>query len=564
MGNEQSKKDTKVEKDGNEKEERKSTNNEKRPSFFEKVLSDVFSPPPPQEETIRPPKHMLWGCETPEEHYAKIQETCAKAPSLQGEEGLRELGFEFRMVHHPDTCVCEDMPFDDDDDEGDSYLMNDTMALQQEEEYLVPIGVPLEAHKGLERSMTDIVEDSIERLAHEQDMVDGDASSSDNKTSSMPPKRGSNMSLFSLATHYSASTTASSSIPPGAISYPAGVDAANDIDKVCTWRLHHIPSGGTMVTPENHQDFIAHGKMYDEIARLCMQMAQETMMKEGDLQWVSVCDVRNIQALVSKQPQKSNKVLLIVTGKGQVRAGIFSRRHLLTSGVESSTALPLIREATQRNMKIVMLDPNAKGHQMGMEVVEASLEKLFFDEQDQDEEIYVVAHSMAGAQLVRFLHKHESSSTRSDGARESKSAGNETSNQADTSTTSSDESFLRKIKAVAFTDANHNVNWCRDTPSVKNLLVGPSCLYVKSHKIHDEPKALGQPHHYCDFWQHRFGEIRTIWAGTHEHALTNYTARYHIWDHFDEFLHPERRLEGSDAGSEEDFQTYYGAEGLIE
>ena len=32
-------------------------------------------------------------------------------------------------------------------------------------------------------------------------------------------------------------------------------------------------------------------------------------------------------------------------------------------------------------------------------------------------------------------------------------------------------------------------------------------------------------------------DIRTLWAGTHEHALTNYTARFHIWDHFDEFLH---------------------------
>lgn len=538
----------------------------KKGSFLEKALSDIFKPQPQHEKTeptIRSsPKHILWGCETPQEHYNKIQETLLKAPALHGPEGLRELGFEFFMVHHPETCVCEDvgLTFDNhdimDDDDDDEQLMDDTIGLQQQEEYMVPIGVPLEevAHGSLKRSMTDLVESTVERLSHQHDMVDDNYDSptdDNNNRSSMPPKRGSHVSLFSLATHYTASSTGSSGqAPPLSISYHSR--DGEEEEQTCALRLHHIPSGGTLVTPSNHQDFIAHGKMYDEIARLCMEVAQEEMMRQGDLHWVSVCDARGIQALVSKSPTRSNKVLLIVTGKGQVRAGIFSRRHLITTGVESSTALPLIREAMQRDMKIVMLDPNVKGHQMGMEVVEASLEKLFFD-RDEDEEVYVVAHSMAGAQLVRFLHKHESSGA---------SAGGDGATQDATAPSSNDEatrSFLGKIKAVAFTDSNHNINWTKNTPSVTNLLVGPSCLYIKSHKVHDEPKALGEPHHHCDFWRHRFGDIKTIWAGTHEHALTNYTARYHIWDHFDEFIHPE-----TDADSEDEFQTYYGAEGLIE
>ena len=199
-------------------------------------------------------------------------------------------------------------------------------------------------------------------------------------------------------------------------------------------------------------------------------------------------------------------------------------------------------------MEIVLLDPNVNGHEMGMEVIEASLEKLFFHRELDEEEIYVVAHSMAGAQLVRFLHKHESASNDPNG---------------DTTCTKEETSFLQKIKAIAFTDSNHNINWCKNTPSVSNLLVGPSCLYIKSHKVHDEPKTLGEAHDDCQFWKHRFGDIKTLWAGTHEHALTNYTARFHIWDHFDEFLHPER-LEGEGSGSDDEFPTYYGAEGLIE
>ena len=36
------------------------------------------------------------------------------------------------------------------------------------------------------------------------------------------------------------------------------------------------------------------------------------------------------------------------------------------------------------------------------------------------------------------------------------------------------------------------------------------------------------------FWQHRFGRIRTLWAGTADHALSNWAGHESIWDHFDE------------------------------
>ena len=96
-----------------------------RPSFLGGVVQNLFEPsqPPQQEEPIklRPPKHMLWGCETPEEHYAKIKDVCTKAPLLEGKDGLRELGFEFVRIHAPETCTCKHAPgvwsLDDDDDD---------------------------------------------------------------------------------------------------------------------------------------------------------------------------------------------------------------------------------------------------------------------------------------------------------------------------------------------------------------------------------------------------------------------------------------------------------------
>jgi hypothetical protein len=35
------------------------------------------------------------------------------------------------------------------------------------------------------------------------------------------------------------------------------------------------------------------------------------------------------------------------------------------------------------------------------------------------------------------------------------------------------------------------------------------------------------------FWSHRFGQIKTVWAGTTDHSLTNWAARASIWEHFD-------------------------------
>ena len=36
------------------------------------------------------------------------------------------------------------------------------------------------------------------------------------------------------------------------------------------------------------------------------------------------------------------------------------------------------------------------------------------------------------------------------------------------------------------------------------------------------------------FWIHRFGKVKTMWAGTADHALTNWAAHSSIWDHFDD------------------------------
>ena len=331
----------------------------------------------------------------------------------------------------------------------------------------------------------------------------------------------------------------------------------------CALRLHHTVTD-TMITAENHLKYIADGKFYDELARLCMEYAQRVMMEEADLEWVTVSQEPNYGAIATKsfferrQKAKDNnvkhKTLLVVTGKGQVQAGMFSRRHLLVTSMEAATALPFVRQAQERNMDIVMLDPNALGYRNGMDVVEKSLEHFFLEQSSlsENEEVYILAHSMAGAQIVRFFMHNSSCHSRpstpastASSVSEANSNGSNGPSNTESSTTEATETkaqrsqLLERVAAIAFTDSNHNINWVKNDPNLAKVLTGPVSLYIKSHKVHEKAKELGETHHDCQFWKHRFGDIKTLWAGTHEHALTNYTSRAHIWEHFDKFLTEE-------------------------
>lgn len=464
-----------------------------------------------------PPKQILWGCETPEEHYQRIKEACS--PSIiVGEERLGQLGFEFRMVHHPERCICG-FRNDDDVDLCESHEDVGT-------EYITPLKEEDISERTRDQDTDDSDEDDdavrereaafrqIKRLSTRS--VGGSSSTRSWRISS---RSTSVVSLFSLATHYSSSESLTGLMTEDNNN---NTTTSKPIEEEgCALRLCHIPSN-SLVTNENFDTFVAKGKMYDKVAEYCMQYAQSIMMAAGNLQKVRVTD--GVNAFVSQSRQttadKRRKVLLIITGKGLVRAGIFSRKHLMMSSVEAATAIPFIREAVHRDMNICVLDPNANPRKDPMGIVESSLEQLFPER--EEEEVYVVAHSMAGAQMVRILHKKAGPSA-------------EETHQNHVAVRTA-RSFQERITAIAFTDSNHNINWVKDNPLLTSLLVGPRSLYIKSHKHHESGKSVGELAKECKWWQHRFGKVKTLWAGTAEHALTNYTARFHIWQHFDSFL----------------------------
>jgi hypothetical protein len=361
------------------------------------------------------------------------------------------------------------------------------------------------------------------------------------------------------------------------ISSHTGDESSQSTTPAFFTRLVHIETN-TVITNDNRKLFIADGDMYDAVARLCQEAAQDIMIQEGDLEWVTVCEAganpEPTRALVSKgistdeSTLDAKPTLLIATGKGKVRAGIFSRQHLMTSGVECSTALPIVREAVKREMNIVMVDPNVHGDRLGMIAFEKSMARIFrrWEEPDPsssssssesngntphlfletpeypelkphsflepplvNRDLFVLSHSQSGAQLTRYLLDKS-------------------------------EHYLPHIRAVAFTDSTHNIQWFRNHEGLDNLLQSPKSVYYKCAKESPERyipkestmtttttepalvalKTVGAEINTDSFWEHRFGKIKTLCAGTTEHSLTNWFAHSHIWEHFD--LHLEKTV----------------------
>jgi hypothetical protein len=321
----------------------------------------------------------------------------------------------------------------------------------------------------------------------------------------------------------------------------------------CTTRLYHIRSN-TAVTKENRRTFIADGKMYEVLAHICQAAAQEIMAETCDLVWVTICDGKGgglrtahqytehgprsseatanstqewprdeagniviqepIRALVGRHgvtttDLKPRDTFLVATGKGKVRAGIFSRHHLMTTGLYAGTTLPLLCEARDRGMNCVVIDPNARGDRHGMATFEVSIHSLFerpsflVEGRGRDDmilkdmamqaiipegAIYVLAHSAAGGQLVRFLLNQQTGA-----------------------------SLLSRIRCMAFTDSTHSIQWLKHHQHISALIQSSNALYVKSAnpmRDYNWKDALAGVECACDeFWIHRFSGIKTVWAG---------------------------------------------------
>jgi len=293
-------------------------------------------------------------------------------------------------------------------------------------------------------------------------------------------------------------------------------------------KLFHKESN-TMITSKNRKEYIADGTLYDIVCRLAMEYSQEVMAREGQMEWVTIEEsnqwsTQPIRALVSRRIVEDESrldkepTLLMITGNGYVRTGIFSRQHLLITGLECSSMVDFVREAFKRSINIIILDPNARGDRFGFATVGKSMARLFRrwevgdTSKHANKNLYVLSHSQSGAQFVRYLLEKG-------------------------------ECYIPRISAIAFTDSTHNIQWTKQDSHefLRNLLQSDRCIYFKrsdnrAGHVLKPVSTIGEKVGTNEFWEHRFGKIKTLCAGTSEHSLTNWFTRFHIFDHFDRYM----------------------------
>lgn len=478
---------------------------------------------------------LLRGCGTADEHNERIQASLVSVKELRGSEGLMVFGLEYRLVpcdEHKGAlgrgtkCAIDEsiLSSDSDDEEHDVGVVfheNDQIVIEGEAVYA-----------------------TLAKLKSETPATSPQPDfPSSEKAESVRSVDGSYFSANAMASHFAEIGTAPSLAALEVDEFSCDGAPAPSADKLfchlCTRRLFDIESN-TMVNDNNREEFIADGGMYEAVSRLVQDHAQDIMMEDGGLQWVTVEEANTvhsepIRVLVnSNHPlvtgyvnSKNRPTVLICTGRGKVRAGIFSRQHLICTGLESATAVPLVRDAMARELNVAIIDPNVRSESLGFQTFKKSMDFLEshfgFSVGDTEKEpssrdLYVLSHSASGGHLVRyFLEK-------------------------------SNSVFLRNIRAVAFTDSTHSIQWCAKSDEKKflfDLIQGNRSVYFRCARAQDGVAGDGNKwylhsagkHVQTDsFWRHRFGTIKTMWAGTNEHSMTNWFSHAKIWEHFDHLL----------------------------
>jgi hypothetical protein len=480
---------------------------------------------------------LLYGCKSLEEQYQRIQELIQLCQQLHGEEGLRALGFEYRMIPCDEHKCFAVESVDDDEDHGGVLNIESTVPLNyndddENDEVCSNYGG---SDEGMERKVVieEPSESKVQSFASRQ-FSDSVLSNHGSCTSHSHMLASQNADIWTTPSLTATSAVLDLEEPTALGSAPVSCNAGpptNRFCHLCFRRLYHVASD-TPIVVENRKEFIADGDMYELTCRFIQEYAHEVMMQEGNLRWVTVADDARapIRVLVSAQhpfvsssttkQHDDRPTVLICTGRGKVRAGIFSRQNLLCTGLEMSTAIPMVRDAVQRGLHVILADPNVHGEQLGFVTFSRTMD--FFEPHyatSHRRDLYVVSHSASGGHMARyFLDKSESA-------------------------------YLRNIRAIAFTDSTHSIQWAKAPQQryLYDLLQSAQCIYFRcSSSARDTISGDGTKWYLHpsgelvqtdSFWKHRFGSIRTVWAGTNEHSMTNWFSHAKIWEHFDYFLH---------------------------
>ena len=287
-----------------------------------------------------------------------------------------------------------------------------------------------------------------------------------------------------------------------------------------------------LVTMDNRKNHIP-GRIYDPAAKAAQEEVVEWIKRDFDMEELPLFSRKNddsekghvetfVNALVTTTQNPNKRTLVIINGRGVARAGILSTRHTFESGVEKGSAAVHIHEARHRHMSVVCLDSNAQGPNQILETVCQSLDSPALVPYLQDKSLYVLCHSAAGGNLVHYLLRTKTSSF-----------------------------SIHQIRALVFTDSTHDLQWLslQSNATMVAFLQSPTCLYIRNNREHagdtfgpnHKHQTAGDPYDNSrdEHWKKRFGDIRTVYAGTADHSLMCYQARSVIWEFLDSKLEME-------------------------
>ena len=168
--------------------------------------------------------------------------------------------------------------------------------------------------------------------------------------------------------------------------------------------------GGVVVNEDNFWMHVNGGKHYNDVARCCMDVAQDTMMETCGCRWVECTKGR---VLCGGEERKD--VLVVIPGKGRVDAGIMARSLLMKNGMRVGSVINIGERAWEEGWGVIMLAPNFSGSfQSGvaMATVKGQWEEVVMPLVRDSKggtadvgrrKIHILAHSAGGAQVVECL-----------------------------------------------------------------------------------------------------------------------------------------------------------------
>lgn len=255
-----------------------------------------------------------------------------------------------------------------------------------------------------------------------------------------------------------------------------------------TGNQYHFDDSGTFVDSEGKKPSSDFNLKDPKLAEWLHNHVQQILIDSFGLQRFTTRTGREI-FITPNALSSPERLLVLICGSGRIYAGLWSVGVCIYHGLRAGSVIPMLEKARERQMEVIILNPNTESWGMFGNVGHA--QSIFSDHviPSNPKNVWVVAHSLGGEAALRVI-------------------------------SSFPEWSISHIRAIALTDGvetrvsasgwqinrwshEHVINWVCDDKAEPNSVIG----------------AGGSAIHRS--------------AGTRDHPLTTFAAFEYIWQFFD-------------------------------